>query len=354
MSSDPFNPIFRKSAQRTGWFIVFLLLGLFLAYLSSGIYSIESSQVGVLLRFGVVADTAIPSGIHYALPWPIDRVIRVPVRTVMRLSIDDFDEKSKLAKEFVRITGLRTYLITGDNNAVTLSCVLQYSIQDPAKYLFALDDSERTLRNLACNTLVEALARVTIDDILTTGKSKIQIEVKHDLQARLDQLDSGLAITFVELQDVRPPERVQNQFNDVINAMIDKEKMINTAKSYQNEKLPQAKADADRLLRNAEAYRDNAITRAEGDADRFRSQLAEYQRAPDITRHRLHFEFLNELLPSISPKVVVGRHNNRPIARIVSPMSDSAAAGSGIDQFADTPWLDWTAIYGEDETAEME
>jgi membrane protease subunit HflK len=307
----------RMSFERTAWFALWIAVGLLVLYLASGVYSVESSEMGVVLRFGRVADAAVPPGIHYALPWPVDRVVRVPVRNVRRLSVDDFHADGVFAGNFRAVTGLATYLMTGDNNIVTVRCVIQYSIHDPAKYLFSLTDNELTLRTLAANTLTHAMARLGIDEVLTTGKASIQLSVKQGLQRRLDELDSGLTVSFVELQDVRPPAQVQAQFNDVINAKIDKDKMINNAISYRNERVPKAKAESDRLLRQAEAYRQRVVARAEGETQRFLAQAAEYSRAPAVTRRRLHHELLAEVLPQPEQTTVVGRDDSGPLVRVV-------------------------------------
>jgi membrane protease subunit HflK len=269
----------RWSLLRTGHFALWICLGLLVLYLASGIYTVGSNEVGVVLRLGRVSDPTVPSGIHYALPWPFERVVRVPVRNVMRLAVDDFYENGQFAESFAANTGLSSYLMTGDNNIVSISCVLQYSVLDPTDYLFSLAHSERALRSLAANTLIHTVAKLEIDEILTTGKAVMQLAVKRDLQARLDELRSGLAISFVELQDVDPPAVVQEQFNDVINSKIDAEKSVNNAVSYRNESLPRAKADADRLVRDAEAYRQRVVATAEGDVQRFLSVLSEYSRA---------------------------------------------------------------------------
>lgn len=313
------RPTMGRSFRRTMIFGSWILAGLAVVFVASGIFSISPSEVGVVLRFGRIIEQSVGPGIHYALPWPVDRVYRVPVRNVMRLSVDDFHENSDSARGILAYTGLASYLLSGDNNVVTVSCVLQYSIQNPAKYLFALDNSERTLRSLACNTLIHALAVLPVSDILTTGKTNIQRYVEVELQNRLDELDSGLVITFVELQDVRPPAQVQDYFNDVINAKIDCDKLVNNAISYRNENIPRAKAEAERAFRNAEAYRQRVVARAEGDTQRFLSQHMEYRRAPKVTRRRLHFELMEEILPKMRQRCLVGQEQNRPLARVVAP-----------------------------------
>ena len=319
MSEDSRGSTMRISIRRTASFAMWILVGLAVVYLASGIYSIAPSEVGVVLRFGRIAEASVGPGIHYALPWPVDRVYRVPVRTVMRLSVDDFHELSEVGRAFDSLTGLASYLLSGDNNVVTVSCVLQYSILDPSKYLFALNNSEQTLRSLACNTLIHALSTLPVSEILTTGKASIQRYVEIELQRRLDELDSGLVITFVELQEVRPPTQVQEYFNDVINAKIDRDKLVNNAISYRNEKIPQAKAKAERLIRNAEAYQQRVVARAEGDTQRFLSQLEGYRRAPEITRRRLYFELLQEILPKLRQSCLIGQDGDHPLARVVVP-----------------------------------
>jgi len=314
---DGVPSVLLRSLRRTVGFGLWLVAGLLVVYIGSGIYTIEPSEVGVVLRFGRVIEPAVAPGIHYAMPSPIDQVFRVPVRQMMRLSVDDLYEHSDFAVRFRSMTGLSSCLITGDNNIVTVKCVLQYSVQDPVDYLFSLTASESVLRSLACNTLIPTLAALSIDDILTTGKAGIQLRVKQELQRRLDELHCGLALSFVELQDVRPPETVQQYFNDVINARIDKDKLINNAKSYRNERIPRSKAAATRLTREAEAYRQRVIARAEGDTQRFLTHLVEYRRAPIVTRQRLHHELLQEVLPRVEQKTVVDREGGRPLVRLV-------------------------------------
>jgi membrane protease subunit HflK len=326
MNDEEHSSLVRGSIRHTAGFGLWIALGLMLVYLGSGIYSVAPHEVGVVLRCGRIAEAAVPPGIHYALPWPVDRVARVPVRNVMRLSVDDFHEGSDIARTFRAMSGLESYLLSGDNNVVTVSCVLQYSIADPASYLFTLADSEGALRSLACNTLIHAMARLTVSDILTVGKASIQLYVQQELQRQLDELESGLVITFVELQDVRPPNQVQANFNDVINSKIDRDKAINNAISYRNERLPQAKAEADRLLREAEAYRERVVVRAEGDSDRFLKQLAAYQRAPSITRRRLYLELLAEIMPTVRKSCIVGEQDGHPLARVVAPRTPAAGS----------------------------
>lgn len=319
MNTEAHRDVLRGSAQRTVWLFIGVLAVLSIAYLSSGIFVIQPNEVGLLLRFGRVAEQAIPAGIHYALPWPIDQIIHVPIRSVMRLSVDDFLESSKIGQMFTAQTQLGAHLLTGDNNIVTFECILQYSIDNPKAYLFSLTDCERALRSLACNVLVSGVASRPIDDLLTKGKAELQLYVQKALQIELDRLSSGLAITFVELREIRPPAPVQQAFNDVVNSMIDKDQTINKALSYQNEQIPQAKGKAARLVAEAEAYKQQAVAMAQGDADRFLNRLVEFKKTPELTAQQLQFETFQVLLPKLKRHYVVENPKDDPLVRLILP-----------------------------------
>lgn len=298
---------FQKSLAKTNVFLKGIGLGLIFLYLFSGIYSISSNEIGVLQRFGKVVEKDVRPGIHFGLPWPIDKISRVPVKKVETILIDDFYEKGDNAAFFLTYTGLTSYCVTGDNNIVTINCVLKYTIGKPNDYLFNINRVKLALKSLATNTLLHRLSEMPVDEILTYGKKKIESSVKLDLQARLDNIQSGINITFVELKDVRPPLIVQNAFDDVINAKIDKRKMISRAESYQNEKIPGANAQAACLIHEAEAYKKGVIARAKGETIRFLKQLSEYRKNPEVTRKRLRRELINKTLPLVEKKIIVDK-----------------------------------------------
>ena len=266
-----------SAARRTAGLAAWIALGLLVAYLGSGIRVVQADERGVRLRFGKIADGSLPPGIHLAWPKPIEEIVGVPVRRMQRISLDDFREGAGAGGAFRERTGLAPHLLTGDDNAVALGCAVQYSIREPAKYLFALAEPEETLRRLACGALAEGMAGMGIDEILTTGKPRLQEKAKEGLQRRLDEFGSGLEVAFLELVDVGPPAEVQAHFHDVVNARMDKDKAVDAALSYRNEKIPQAKAMADRQCREAEAFAQGAAERARGEAERFNRRLEEYR-----------------------------------------------------------------------------
>ena len=296
---------FLNSVARTRFLVKWIGSGLVLLYLLSGIYSISSNEIGVLQRFGAVVDKDVRPGIHFGLPWPIDKINRVPVKKVNTIFVRDFYEERDDESYIYDLIGITRHCITGDNNIVTINCVMKYTIAKPVDYLFTINRVDLALKSMAANTLCHRIAEMPVDEILTYGKKKIENSVKLDLQERLDKIQSGINISFVELKDVRPPSIVQNAFDNVINAKIDKKEMISKAESYQNEKIPVANGQAARLINQAEAYKKQVVAQAIGETGSFLTQLNEYQKNPEVTRHRLRRELINKVLPLVEKKIII-------------------------------------------------
>ncbi len=326
MVPDQFKTAARTSANMLLWITAVLIV----IYLVSGVYSVANNEVGVLQFFGKIVDPAVKSGIHYALPWPFYRIDRVPTRKVAKLLIEDFSQSEFGAPNpFTYITGLNTYAVTGDNNLINLACVVQYKIDDPVAYLFNLranlpkTDKSRLqeadlsvklfLKEMACSTLLDCLSRLSVDHALT-NRDAIVSYVKKRLQNRLDAIDSGLAVLFVEIKGLKPPMDVQEYFADVIKAQNDKIKAIRDAESYYNEELPAAKGRAARLLAEGEAYYSKTVLTSKGEANRFLKQLGEYQKDRALTRYRLYMEAIQEILPMVGAYHIVDTsHGKKPV-----------------------------------------
>ena len=294
-------------------FLRWILLCLIILYLFSGVYSISSNEIGILQRFGKVIDDKVQPGIHYRLPWPIDRVTKVPVRIVNRILIDDFYSALGLestTRVFSGMTGLDSYCVTGDNNLVNVMCVIQFNITDPFDYLFQIRKPNTMLRSITCNAIIHCLSRMPIDEALTRGKQEIANYTKAELQKRLDDVHSGLGVSFVELRDIKPPDRVEQFFSDVVNAKIDRKKMVNEAESYRNEKIPAAQADATRIIQEASAYRTGVVLRAEGEADRFEKLLERVREKGDFARKIIYIETMKDIMKNIGKKHIMVRDRN--------------------------------------------
>jgi membrane protease subunit HflK len=310
-----------KSAGRMA-LNLFLVIAVLLAvlYLCSGIYSIENNEVGVLQRFGEVIDAAVQPGIHYAFPWPVDRVSKVPFPKVERIHIQDFSQDFMFGGglSFSSLTGLGTYCVTGDNNLVNLECVIQYEVRDPRAYLFNLGEGvataetavKRFLIEMACNTVLHCLSTMAVDDVLTNWE-RIVTYVKAELQLRLNAVDSGVSVTFVEITGLGPPPRVSESFSDVITAKNEKKTLMEDADTYNNQEIPAARGRADRLRSEAEGYRNEVVQNARGEARRFLDQLGEYRKDKALTRYRLYMETLQAVFAAVGRLDVVDTYGKK-------------------------------------------
>jgi len=244
----------------------------------------------------------------------------VPKKIVNRILIDDFFSAANpksTARMFFNMTGLASYCITGDNNLVNVECVIQYNITHPFQYLFRVKKPDIMLRNMACNTIIHCLSRMPVDIILTRGKQEIANYVKMELQKRLDACETGLSVFFVELKDIKPPDRIQRFFSDVVKANIDKEKMISEAESYRNEKLPEAQANASRALQEAEAYKKEVVLKSEGEAERCNNLLSRVHEKENSSREVLYMEAVQEIMQNVGKKHIIGvQKDGTPPARL--------------------------------------
>jgi len=300
-------------------FIFYILIVLVLLYIASGIYSIPQTQVGIHQRFGRIINPNVKPGIHYALPWPIDKIDKVSVMIVQRVLIDDFSsnlEQDSTPYVFHKITGLTPNCISGDNNIVNIICAIQYSVSNPVDYLFRIKDNERLLRDIVCNSIIKCLAALQVDEILTYGKRKIESMLKTRAQEKLDSLNCGLIISFVELRDVSPPSMVQRAFDDVINAKINRRKIVSQAESRRTEQVLQAKATATKVIEKAKTYKIQKISAAHGETQRFGKQLEAYREMKKVAKKQLYFEFVKQVFPDIEKVYIVDKEGNKNPAKI--------------------------------------
>ena len=309
----------KKAILKAGSFSIYILLILIALYFLSGVYSVPQNQIGVHQRFGRIINQNVGPGMHYALPWPIDRVDKVPVKVSKRILIDDFSnnyEGKSIPYVFKQMTGLTSCCISGDNNIVNIFCAVQYGISNPAKYLFGVEKNEKLLRDVFCNAIIKCLAEMSVDEILTFGKRTIENTIKVKAQKKLDDLDCGLMISFVELRNVQPPSVVQGAFDDVINAQIDKSKIVSQAESYRNEQIPQAKASANKIIQQAQTYKIEKLSKAQGQKQRFLDQLKAYEKSKEATKKRLYLEFVKEIFPTIEKAYIVENADGKNPANI--------------------------------------
>jgi membrane protease subunit HflK len=249
---------------------------LFVVWLASGIYVVGPAERGVVLRFGAYSKTTEP-GPHWRIPSPIDEVLTVNVD-----EIATFTHKASM--------------LTKDENIVDVELTVQSRIQDAADYKFQDQTPDKTLRDVIETVVRKTIGGSRLDFILTEGRSAVAATIRERAQDLINQYKTGLEITSVNMQPAKPPDEVKEAFDDAIKAREDKERLENKAEAYSNEILPQARGEAARVQADAKAYRDKVIAGAEGETARFLALLAQYEKAPQVTRERLYLEAMEQVL----------------------------------------------------------
>ena len=225
-------------------------------------------EQAVIRTFGRETGKAGP-GLHFSFPL-IQRRDVVNVEQVRRVEVG-FRGQQRMPDEAL--------MLTGDENIVEAQIIVQYRVSDTSKYLFRLKDPDETLRATAEVALRSMVGQTQIDELLTTGRERVQDEARAWLQKLMNDYQSGITVTELKLQTVDAPAQVREAFHDVVRAREEKEKLINEARGYQADVIPRAKGEAEKLQREAEAYREQRILRANGDANRFDATLVEFQKA---------------------------------------------------------------------------
>ena len=281
-----------------------VIIGIVILWLLSGIYIVGPDEVGVVRTFGAFSRVT-QSGLNWKFPAPIESVKTPKVTEVKRIEIGF----RTMRNGQYRTVEKESLMLTGDENIVDAEMIVQYKIKDPVDYLFKIVGPELTVREAAEASLRTIVGRNKIDETLTTGKFTIQEETKIQLQAILDNYQSGIHVVAVQLQDVSPPKEVIGAFKDVASAKEDKNRMINQAEGYRNDVIPKARGEGEAMIRDAEGFKESRIKRAEGDAAKFTTILKEYRKAKNITEKRLYLETMEKVLPDIE-KIIVPDKNS--------------------------------------------
>lgn len=248
-----------------------------------GLYQVDEQERGIVLRFGKYHETVQP-GLQWNPPL-IDEVIKVNTTKV-------------------RAATFREIMLTRDENIVEVRMSVQYVILDPTSFVLRIRDPEGSLQQAAQSALRHVVGDSPMNSVLTEGRAKIGVDVQARLQRYLDLYETGIRVVQVNIDDSKPPNQVQAAFDDVIKAREDQERLKNEAQSYANSIVPEARGRAQRVLEEASAYREQVVAEAEGEAERFKALLAEYAKAPEVTRERLYLDALQRVFRNTS-KVMV-------------------------------------------------
>lgn len=278
-------------------------------WLLSGIYIVNEGTRGVVLRFGQYVDTTMP-GPHWRIPYPIEQVEIVDVE--QRRFVEIGYRSSGGRNNSPVVVPRESLMLTKDENIVNVQLAVQYQVKDARQYLFNVREPNLTLKQVAESALRDVVGKRSMDFVLTEGRGEVVVATKELMQTILDQYDTGLIVSDVNLQDAQPPEEVQGAFADAIKAREDEVRQKNEAEAYANDILPKARGAAARQFEEASAYKESIIAQAEGESHRFLQLLAEYEKAPKVTRKRLYLETMESVFSRTS-KVTVDISNGNSL-----------------------------------------
>lgn len=280
------------------WLLLIVVLGLWAA---TGFYRVNPQQQGVVLRFGEWVKTTSP-GLHYHLPFPIEKVLTPDVTRDNRLEIGFRDISGRSASR--RDIADESQMITGDENIVDIDFVVFWRIADAGAYLFNLAEPDETIKVAAEAVMREIIGQTAIQTVLTEGRQNVQTSVRQKLQELMDEYKAGVRVREVQLLAVDPPSDVIDAFNDVQRARQDRDRLKNEAEAFRNDIVPRARGEAARLIAEAEAYREEVVNRALGDASRFDQVYNAYEMDKDVTRERIYIETIEEVFGNIE-KIII-------------------------------------------------
>ena len=287
---------------RAGLLVVLILVAVGFTALGS-FYTIGEQENAVVVTFGVPQTVTTP-GLHFKIPY-IQQVRKVDM-TIKGFAIG-YDQNSNQSKPE------ESLMITSDYNFVNVDFFLEYRVTDPVKYLYNSQDAVGILKTLAQSYIRDTIGLYPVDEVITSGKSQIQAEIKEKIMGRMEAEDLGVQLVNLTIQDAEPPTaEVLAAFKDVENAKQGKDTALNNANKYRSEQLPKAEAQADQIYRQAEAAKESRINEAEGQVARFNAMYEEYSKFPGITKQRMYYEAMEALLPGL--KVIItdesGNHLN--------------------------------------------
>lgn len=290
------GPSFQPDMKSAGIGVGLIGIVVVLAWLGSGFFIVQEGQQAVVTSFGKYSYTA-DAGFQWRLPYPFQAHETVSVTQLRSVDVG--------RNSVVQATGLRdSSMLTQDENIVDIRFTVQYRLNDARAYLFENRNPDEAVLQAAESAVREIVGRSKVDAVLYEQRDAIAADLVKSVQSQLDRLKAGIVIANVNVQSVQVPQSVEAAFNDAVKAGADRDRFKNEGQAYASDIVPKARGTASRLIEEAEGYRARVIAQAEGDAQRFRSVLAEYQKAPAVTRDRLYLETMQQIFSNVT-KIMV-------------------------------------------------
>jgi membrane protease subunit HflK len=319
------GPPFQPDMKSAGIGMGLIVLVVVLVWAGSGFFIVQEGQQAVVSTFGKYSYTS-DAGFQWRFPYPFQAHETVPVTQLRSKEIG--------RNTVVQATGLRdSSMLTQDENIVDIRFTVQYRLKEARAYLFENRDPDSAVEQAAESAVREIVGRSKVDSVLYEQREALSSDLVKSVQAQLDRLNAGILIVNVNVQNVQVPEQVQAAFNDAVKAGADRDRLKNEGQAYASDIVPKARGMASRLREEAEGYRQRVIAQADGDAQRFRSVLAEYQRAPTVTRDRLYLETMQQVYSNVSKVMVDSRNGSNllylPLDKLIQ-QSAVAVPGSAM------------------------
>ena len=296
------GPSYQPDMKSAGIGVGLIAAVVTLIWLGSGFFIVQEGQQSVVTSFGRYSHT-VDAGFQWRFPYPFQAHETVPVTQLRSVEIG----RSNVAQA----TGLRdSSMLTQDENIIDIRFTVQYRLKDARAYLFENRSPDDAVVLASESAVREIVGRSRVDLVLYEQRDAVAADLVKSIQAQLDRLNSGIVIANVNVQNVQVPEQVQAAFNDAVKAGADRDRFRNEGEAYASDVIPKAQGAAARLAEEADGYRARVVAQAEGDAQRFRAVLAEYQKAPAVTRDRLYLETMQQVYANVSKVMIDGKANS--------------------------------------------
>ena len=306
-------------------------------WLASGFYTVDAHERGVVLRLGKYVETTDP-GLRWRLPYPFETHELVDLTGVRTVEVGyRGSERNKVMRE--------SLMLTDDENIISIQFAVQYVLSSPENYVFNNRFPDESVGQAAETAMREIVGKSPMDFVLYEGREEIAATAHELMQRILDRYETGIMISRVTMQNAQPPEQVQAAFDDAVKAGQDQERQKNEGEAYANDIIPRARGTASRLIEEGNAYRERVVANAEGEASRFSQILAEYSRAPEVTRERMYIETMQDVMSSASKVMIDAKGSGNllmlpldkliqqsagaPRAAAAEPMPEPAASQGG-------------------------
>ena len=300
----------KKGGFKPGLFLALIVLAIVAIGGFSCFYIVDETENAVITRFGKYQET-VGAGLHFKLPFGIDKSYTVPVKVVQTEQFGFKTVKSGRNNEYINNIGTESTMLTGDLNIVDVEWIIQYRIVDPKQWLFGVYEKEQTIRDISRSVINELVGDRAILAVMGSERTSIETLALDKMNSYFENLGLGISVIAVKLQNIVPPSGVQDAFEDVNKATQDMNRFINEGKEADNAEIPKAQGEADRLLQVAQGYAAERVNMAKGDVARFNAVYEEYKRSPKVTKERIYLETMDEIFGSEKkPELIDGELDN--------------------------------------------